>query len=218
MPEALRALTSSDRVSVEAHAGWEFRPAGARPIAAGLVLYPGAHVDPRAYAPAARALAEAGWFVALPAMPLGLAFLDLSAADRVRTRHPDVAAWAVGGHSLGGVAAARYAAGRPQRVSGLVLWAAYPDPGIDLSRASLAGLTVFATRDGRTRPEDVAKSAHRLPAGTRQVAIAGGNHAQFGWYGDQEGDLPATISREEQQRQVIAATAAFLSSLSASKP
>jgi hypothetical protein len=29
------------------------------------------------------------------------------------------------------------------------------------------------------------------------VSIEGGNHAQFGWYGPQEGDNPATISREE---------------------
>ena len=31
------------------------------------------------------------------------------------------------------------------------------------------------------------------------IEIEGGNHAQFGNYGPQEGDLPATISVEEQQ-------------------
>ena len=35
------------------------------------------------------------------------------------------------------------------------------------------------------------------------VEIEGGNHAQFGNYGPQKGDLPATISAEEQQAQAV---------------
>jgi hypothetical protein len=42
------------------------------------------------------------------------------------------------------------------------------------------------------------------------MAIEGGNHAQFGWYGDQAGDLPAEISREVQQEQIVAASIALL--------
>ena len=49
-----------------------------------------------------------------------------------------------------------------------------------------------------------------LPAGTYWVAIEGGNHAGFGWYGDQDGDNPATISRGSQQNQVIQASIEFL--------
>ncbi|HUV28166.1 MAG TPA: alpha/beta hydrolase, partial [Anaerolineales bacterium] len=33
-----------------------------------------------------------------------------------------------------------------------------------------------------------------------------GNHAQFGWYGDQAGDNPASISREKQQQRIIEST------------
>jgi hypothetical protein len=43
------------------------------------------------------------------------------------------------------------------------------------------------------------------------VPIEGGNHAQMGWYGPQPGDGMATISREDQQQQVVAATAELLS-------
>jgi NAD(P)-dependent dehydrogenase (short-subunit alcohol dehydrogenase family) len=50
-------------------------------------------------------------------------------------------------------------------------------------------------------------------AGTTWVAIQGGNHAQFGWYGDQSGDNPATITREEQQAQIVQATADLLAQL-----
>jgi len=45
------------------------------------------------------------------------------------------------------------------------------------------------------------------------VAIEGGNHAQFGWYGPQAGDNPATISREAQQEQIIEATVELLALL-----
>jgi hypothetical protein len=52
-----------------------------------------------------------------------------------------------------------------------------------------------------------------LPADTTRVIIPGGNHAQFGWYGDQSGDNPAEISRLEQQSRVLSATVDFLANL-----
>ena len=42
------------------------------------------------------------------------------------------------------------------------------------------------------------------------MEIEGGNHAQFGNYGPQKGDQPATISAEEQQAQTVAAIEEFL--------
>ena len=42
------------------------------------------------------------------------------------------------------------------------------------------------------------------------VEIEGGNHAQFGNYGPQEGDLPAAISVEEQQAQAVEAITDFI--------
>ena len=53
----------------------------------------------------------------------------------------------------------------------------------------------------------------RLPVDTVWVAIEGGNHAQLGWCGAQSGGHPATISREEQQEQIVQATVDFLASL-----
>ena len=37
------------------------------------------------------------------------------------------------------------------------------------------------------------------------MQIEGGNHTQFGWYGRQLRDRPATISREEQQARTLEA-------------
>ena len=52
-----------------------------------------------------------------------------------------------------------------------------------------------------------------LLSGRYWVAIEGGNHAQFGWYGPQQGDNPATVSREVQQQQVVASTLDLLARL-----
>ena len=56
MPEALAALQSDETVQVETEPWLTFQPVGDEPTT-GLILYPGGRVDPRAYAPTARAKA-----------------------------------------------------------------------------------------------------------------------------------------------------------------
>ena len=69
------------------------------------------------------------------------------------------------------------------------------------------------TLDGLATVEEIRQSAALLPAATEFVAIEGGNHAQFGSYGAQEGDNPAAIPAAEQQAQAAAATVAALDAL-----
>lgn len=124
----------------------------------------------------------------------------------------------IGGHSLGGAMAARFALQHPDEVEGLALWAAYPASSDDLSGKNLAVVSISGTRDGLATPDKIAASRPLLPADTRWVPIEGGNHARFGWSGDQAGDNEATISRENQQQQIIAATADLLGSLEGRAP
>jgi hypothetical protein len=98
-------------------------------------------------------------------------------------------------------------------VDGLVLWGAYPSSGDDLSDWAGQVTSVSATNDGLTTPDDIARTTPLLPASTEFVVIAGGNHAQFGWYGEQRGDGAATISREDQQSQTVDATLRLLRAL-----
>ena len=212
MPHALAAMQTGDGVTVESSRWLVFRPASGTPRA-GLVLYPGALVDPRAYAPAARAIAAAGYLVVVVPMPLHLAILAPARAADVQDAFPEVQHWAVGGHSLGGAMAARHAVRAPTRVQGLLLWAAYPAGSDDLSVAGLESASIFGTRDGLVSRAEIDGSRAQLPATTQWVEINGGNHAQFGWYGPQRRDLPATISREEQQRQVVVASIALLDAI-----
>jgi pimeloyl-ACP methyl ester carboxylesterase len=214
MPEALANLQSDSQVTVENGPWLVFRPV-APPPAAGLIFYPGGKVDYRAYAPAMRAIAAGGYTVVIVPMPLNLAVFAPERAADVMAALPEVRQWAVGGHSLGGSMAAHFAYAHPAAVQGLVLWASYPASNENLSSRNLAVVSISGTLDGLATPAKIDASRTLLPATTRWVPIAGGDHAQFGWYGPQAGDNPATISREDQQQQIVAATLELLKSLAA---
>lgn len=212
MPEAVAALGSDERVVVSRDGPIVFQPKGTAPVA-GLIFYPGARVDPVSYAPAMRALAEQGFLAVIVPMPLNLAVLAPDRAAKVMADFPGVERWAVSGHSLGGAMAAAFVASSPAAVDGLVLWAAYPASGDDLSAWQGRVLSVSATNDGLTTLDDILRTKPLLPAGTEFVVVDGGNHAQFGWYGDQRGDGVAGVSRQDQQAQVVAATVRLLRGL-----
>ncbi len=214
---ALAALESDSAVAVtEVSGGWVFKPAiGSEEPTSGLVFYPGGHVDARAYATYARDVAQQGHAVALAKMPLSLAVLKPDAADELLDA-PELAAtdtWAIGGHSLGGVMAARYAASNPDRIGGLVLLASYPDSAADLSASMIAATSVTGTLDGVLNWEAWEAARPLMPSGSTFVSIEGGNHAQFGDYGPQQGDNPATISAQEQRARSVGATDDVLSRL-----
>ena len=109
--------------------------------------------------------------------------------------------------------AARYTSNHPEAIDGLALWASNPEDGVDLSSWNGETTSIFGTLDGLTKVTDIEDSRARLPSSTAFVAIEGGNHAYFGWYGAQRGDNPATITREDQQRIIIDATAAVVGAL-----
>lgn len=206
LPEALAALQSDTEVVVEVTPWLTFTPTGSTPTV-GFILYPAARVDPRAYAPAARAIAAAGYLVIIPPMPLNLAVLAPGRATAVMAAYPTITDWAIGGHSLGGAMAVNYVAAHPGQVDTLILWAAYPTASDSLAdRTSLTVYSIYATNDGMATVAEIDATRAYLPAETIYVPITGGNHGQFGWYTFLEGDNVATISAADQQAQVVAAT------------
>jgi dienelactone hydrolase len=214
MPAAVQALTSTNEVQVDTDNWLVFTPTRQAPTT-GLIFYPGGRVDPQAYAPMAHEIAAQGYLVVIVPMPLNLAVFDSEAALAVIDAYPAVARWVIGGHSLGGAMAARFAHNHPDLIDGLVLLAAYPEANLDMSESDLAVAVIYGTLDGLASVADIEAARPLLPASTTFVAIDGGNHAQFGWYGDQAGDNPATISREAQQAQTVDAILALLERLTA---
>ncbi|MER3444856.1 MAG: alpha/beta hydrolase [Meiothermus sp.] len=210
-PEALGALSSDSAVRVEAkNWGYLLRPAG-EAANVGLAFYPGARVDYRAYAPVLRQVAAAGYPVALLWVPFNLAISDQDRARVVLEGYPQTK-WVLAGHSMGGVAAANFAAsGDPlvqRSVVGLILWASYPQN--DLSSRTLPTLALFGSKDGLLTAEERARQIPRMPKGTQVEVIEGLNHAGFGAYGAQSGDQPADLGQPEGWQRIAQATVAFL--------
>jgi pimeloyl-ACP methyl ester carboxylesterase len=102
--------------------------------------------------------------------------------------------------------AARYVFEAPATIEGLILLAAYPAASNDLSGLDLDVTSIYGTQDGLASLDEILGSRSLLPDNTTWVEIQGGNHAQFGHYGPQAGDLEATIDLATQQDQVIQAT------------
>lgn len=179
-----------------------------------LIFYPGGRVKPMAYGPFLQRVADAGFTSFLIKSPFDLAILDTDAADSVKSDTQAVSHcqyYVVGGHSLGGVVAAKYAVGKPDHA--LLLVAAYPMESTSLVNHPAPVISISASKDGLSTPEKVAMRNHLLPGHTRHIEIAGGNHAQFGWYGIQDKDGEAAISRETQQQILTDETLALLSLL-----
>ncbi|MEQ3549140.1 alpha/beta hydrolase [Pseudonocardia nematodicida] len=205
----LAATASSAQVEVVHGAtAWELRPVGAG-TGTGVVFHPGGLVDPRAYLPLLRPLAEQGVVVIVPDPPLGLAIIDPGATARAVGSVPEVRTWAVGGHSLGGVVAAMGL--DVPGVRGLFLWASYPSGSV--ADAGVAGLSVYGERDALAAPEAIEESRPQLPPDTRFVEVPGGTHAFFGDYGPQAGDGEPGTDRGTAQRLIVAETAEFVRSL-----
>ena len=202
--EAMAYLTDSVQTEQDGNVTW-FVPENST---AGLIFYPGGKVEHTAYAPLLRACAENGILCALVRMPGNLAVLDANAADGLQEEYPEVTAWYMAGHSLGGAMAANYAAAHAEDFNGLILLAAYSTK--DLTGTTLRVLSVYGSEDGVLNRESYEKNRANLPADTTEVVLDGGCHAQFGSYGAQEGDGIPSISGEEQVRQTVEAIVAFV--------
>ena len=204
-PEAEAALRTDGTVAVtKTWTGWYFDGPSEDDL---LVFYPGAKVEETAYAPLLNRLAERGMDVFLVKMPFRLAFFGAGRADEVFARYGHANRY-VGGHSLGGAIAANYAAKHGGDLAGVLLLAAYPTKKID---DRLALVSVYGSEDGVLNMEKVAAGRKYAPERYTEFVIEGGNHAQFGCYGEQAGDGAALVSAEEQREEAVEA---FLGSIS----
>ncbi len=212
MDKAISALESSPELSVEKGKWFVFRPSN-QPVNTGLVIYPGGRVDPRSYAPTAAGISEKGYLVVITPAPFNLSVFNPGIAIDVIQAYPEIKNWIVAGHSLGGAMVANFSRENLQLLNGLVLWASYPTTSDDLSDSDLPVLSIYGTLDGLTTAEDIQASRLLLPQNTIWFSIEGGNHAQFGWYGEQGRDNLAKIEREVQQDLIINATSDFLEAI-----
>ncbi len=204
---ALQALESDYKSSVVLGKDIVIAPGNDAPQT-GVIFYPGGRCDSRAYIPVARPLAAAGTLVVIPKMPLRLAVLDSGRAAKIMAEHPDIDRWIIGGHSMGGAMAAAWVYKNPGRAKALFFLASYPSSMHSLNDRDLPVAMIYGTHDRITRQSEFSASRERLPSHTEFVAIEGGDHYQFGSFGNVE--VTATISREEQQRITVGTLQNFI--------
>ena len=192
---ALEVLASGDHLEVRDHLTIlsPFYPTDTA-----IIFYPGAKVEAAAYLPLLDQLRQTGLTCILVEMPFHLAIFDVNAEEDVLSQFPDIQHGYIAGHSMGGAMASQFASEHPDEVDGLLLLGAYLYGDYPPSDT----LTIYGSLNQSV--EDQIDYTENV------VEIQGGNHAQFGNYGPQEGDLPATISAEEQQAQTVTAISDFI--------
>ena len=163
-----------------------------------LIFYPGAKIEYVSYLPLFMELANDGVDCFIVEMPANLAFLGADSADAIigdgKFSYDE---WYISGHSLGGVAASSYAINHKDKISGLILLASYPVDDL----GNMPVLSIYGSNDKTLNKETYDKSKELMDYNLTEYVIDGGNHAQFGSYGNQSGDGVATISPENQRIQ-----------------
>jgi len=185
---------------------------------AGIIFYPGGLVDPHAYILALEDLVlEDNRTVVILKVTSNLAIWNSQKATSILADFPAINKWVVGGHSLGGSTACIDLFNNPESFDGLFLLAAYSVN--ELSAVEIPVISITCSEDQVLDQTKLSENAINLPTGmtiaspdelpiggtvgkTIYYEIEGGNHAQFGSYGDQEGDGTATISPAEQHKRV----------------
>lgn len=213
-PEALAALEPGGGVDVSSDTWLTFRPAEGRP-ATGMILYPGASCDVRGYAPLLRRFAAEGFLVVAVPMPFDFSIFAPERALAVIDAHPEIEHWLLAGHSMGGAMAGLFVSRHPQAVDGLMFWDSYPPGSADLSGSPVPVWHIHRATPGGEAPENFSSRRGLFPADSEWTAIPGGNHMNFGSFvgGAYVEQWEATISREDQQAQIVEATLRALRTL-----
>ncbi|SEK31579.1 alpha/beta fold hydrolase [Paenibacillus sp. OK003] len=215
--QAELAFQNDNQVKVtEVKDGYKFEPQTGEVIEPNIIFYPGGLVEPESYSPFARELALRGHRVYIAEMPLNLAIFGQNKADSFLEEHPDES-FVIGGHSLGGSFAARYASEHSEKLKGVFFLASYADEGGSIKDTDLSVLQITGTADGVLNKEAWESAKTNLPADTLYVGVEGGNHGQFGSYGKQKGDNDPAIEEEQQLKQVVDAVEEWSTELN-SKP
>lgn len=178
-----------------------------------IIFYPGGLVTADSYLPLAVSLAQYDYPVYIAKMPLNLAVLKSNAADEIIADN-QLTDFVIGGHSLGGTMASRYAHEHQNKhLKGVFFLASYPDEKGELLSSHTKVLSITGSKDGVLNQDNYQAAKSYLPNQTVYYSIVGGNHSGFGSYGQQKGDNIATISNEQQQQQITSTMIEWLNEL-----
>ena len=159
-----------------------------------VIFYPGASVDEYAYSYLASSIAADGVDVYVIKSPLHFPLLNGKGAASI-FRETDYEKIFIGGHSLGGYVASRYASNSNSEIDGLFLLGAYPFGKID---EQIRFLSIYGSEDGILDRKEYEERRQYWPEDSEEQVIDGGNHSYFADYGLQRLDHEALIDRKTQ--------------------
>ncbi|MEM6722900.1 MAG: alpha/beta hydrolase [Bacteroidota bacterium] len=170
-------------------------------------FYPGGMVDPKAYVPLCRNLAEAGYNVTIIKMPWRLSTKGYKKIkDLAELEHP-AKKYILAGHSQGAKMAAQFVFEHPDLMDGLILLGTSHPRDISLSDRFIPCLKLYAEKDGLASPAEVFENEKKLPQGYQLIMIKGGNHSQFGNMGrllmDGKADINPALQQDIMLREIL---------------
>ncbi|MDF3001021.1 MAG: hypothetical protein K0Q48_1140 [Bacillota bacterium] len=174
-----------------------------------LIFYPGGMVEPKAYVPMARMLAEKGYKVVILKLPFRNAATKaqekelFSKTIQIINDDSNRLTWILSGHSRGGALAAKFVRDHEGIFEELVLIATTHPKNYSLSDRKIHVTKIYASNDGIADEAQILENRSKLPNDTTFIRIEGGNHSQFGYYGFQVGDHKASIRREDQVQELV---------------
>lgn len=162
-----------------------------------LIFYPGAKIEAISYLPLMTTLADRGVDCFLADMPFRMAFLKADQGEKFMKNY-SYEHWAVAGHSMGGVVVSSFASDHVDEIETVFLLASYPNNDLE---DSLSLYSIYGSEDGCLGKDAYEGAKKNWPDDSHEFVLEGGNHAQYGNYGNQAGDGEASMSREEQQER-----------------
>ena len=174
------------------------------------IFYPGAMVDPKAYTPLCRRIADNGIKVYLVKMPWRLASKGYNKPKELNLFADSTKTYILAGHSQGAKMAAQFVYENPALIHKLILIGSTHPRDISLAQSKIPILKIYGSKDGVAGEKSIEENKTKLPGATKYLRIPGANHAQFGYYGFQLGDNRAEISREQQQAETLKGIMEFI--------
>jgi hypothetical protein len=175
-----------------------------------LIFYPGAMVDPVAYVPLCRRIADSNIKVYLIKMPWRLASKGYNKPKELGLFKDTTKTYVLSGHSQGAKMAAQFVYENPALIDKLILIATSHPRDISLADCKIPIMKIYGSRDGVADEKSIMSNKAKLPLTAKFIRIEGGNHCQFGYYGFQLGDHTATIDREQQQMETLKSIIEFI--------
>lgn len=171
-----------------------------------LIFYPGAKVEYTAYIPLLMNISNNGVDCFLVEMPFNIAFFGKDRADDIINNDSyHYSNWYLSGHSLGGIVASDYTSEHTNQLKGLILVASYPNKNI-----TTPTLLVYGSNDNVLNKKSLEESKSYIKGELNETIINGANHAQFGFYGQQDKDSIASISQDEQINKTVTSILEFI--------